>query len=112
MQVRLNLKFLKILLALSSPVFQAEFFGLAKDKSDKVLVQDATKDAIETMIDDVYLKKVDQLHKIVNLAEKYQMKSLMRKVVNHHSHFNLPWLICFLGLMRYQDHCFFAVPPS
>ena len=37
MQARLNLKFLKILLALASPVFQAEFFGLAKDKSDEVL---------------------------------------------------------------------------
>ena len=60
----------KIVLALASPVFQAEFFGLAKDKSDKVLVQDTTKDALEAMIDHVYLKKVDQLHEIVNLAEK------------------------------------------
>ena len=79
----------KIVLSLASPVFQAEFFGLAKDKSDEVMVQDTTKDAFEAMIDHVYMKKVDlkvpfhQLHEIVNLAEKYQMKSLMRKVVNH-----------------------------
>ena len=42
----------------------------AKDKSDEVLVQDTTKDALKAMLDHVYLKKVDQLHEIVNLAEK------------------------------------------
>ena len=70
----------KIVLALASPVFQAEFFGPAKDTSDEVWVQDTTKVAFATMIDHVYLKKVDlkvpfpELYEIVNLAEKYEMK--------------------------------------
>ena len=54
----------------SSCSLKLSFFGRVKDKHDEVLVQDTTKDALEAMIDHVYLKKVDQLHEIVNLAEK------------------------------------------
>ena len=79
----------KMVLAVASPVFQAEFFGLAKETSDMILVQDTTKEAFETMIDHVYLKNVTlkasfhRLYEIVNLAEKYEMQSLMKKVVEH-----------------------------
>ena len=45
------------LVTLDHGIFQ-EFFGLAKETSDMILVQDTTKEAFETMIDHVYLKNV------------------------------------------------------
>ena len=52
----------------SSCSLKLSFFGRVKDKHDEVLVQDTTKDALEAMIDHAYLKKVDQLHEIVNCS--------------------------------------------
>eukprot|EP00092_Neocalanus_flemingeri_P018750 GFUD01020307.1.p1 GENE.GFUD01020307.1~~GFUD01020307.1.p1 ORF type:complete len:289 (-),score=86.45 GFUD01020307.1:25-765(-) len=78
-----------MVLSVASPVFQAEFFGPAKEKSEVILVQDTTKEAFKMMMDHIYLKDVNldvsfpTMYQVVNLAEKYQMRSLMQKVVEH-----------------------------
>jgi len=79
----------KMVLAVASPVFQAEFFGLAKEVTDVIPVSDTTKEAFDTMLNHVYLKDVnldvsfEKIFEVVNLAEKYEMQSLMNKIVEH-----------------------------
>ena len=80
----------KIVLAVASSVFQAEFFGSAKETTERIVVEDTTRDAFETMINYVYLKDIDledfemdKLYDLVNLAEKYELKGLMRILVDH-----------------------------
>jgi len=76
----------KLILGLISPVFKNQFFGNAKDKEESIPVRQTTKEAFERMITYIYSKPVDwsgmtviELYDVVNLAEKYNISSLMEE---------------------------------
>ena len=77
----------KLILGLFSPVFKCEFFGAAKETKDTISVRQTTLVAFEKMIDHIYQKEIDwsqlsvlELFDVVNLAEKYDVTSLMEEM--------------------------------
>lgn len=77
----------KLILGLISPVFKNQFFGNAKDEEEIIPVRQTNKEAFEKMITYIYSKPVDwssmtviDLYDVVNLAEKYDVSSLMDEV--------------------------------
>jgi len=77
----------KLILAMGSPVFAAEFYGKLKETKDRIDVEDTTKEAFETMVDYIYGKGVDldyapvyKVFAVANMAEKYQINDLIMRV--------------------------------
>ena len=78
----------KIVLALASPVFKSEFFGLAKETKDTIPVKETTVKSFQRLIDFIYGKKIEwkdislfEMFDIVNLAEKYQIPELSEELI-------------------------------
>jgi len=72
-------------LALASPVFKTLFYEL--DVGDVIRVKNTTVDAFNTMVNFIYkkficftLKTTEELYKLVQLAEQYQLPSLRDEV--------------------------------
>ena len=74
-------------LALASPVFKKQFFGDAKETEDVIPVEQTTEESFKTMIYFVYGKEIDwkkmtveDLFDVANMAEKYNIETLMKEV--------------------------------
>eukprot|EP00092_Neocalanus_flemingeri_P031800 GFUD01034544.1.p1 GENE.GFUD01034544.1~~GFUD01034544.1.p1 ORF type:complete len:299 (-),score=76.61 GFUD01034544.1:11-907(-) len=77
----------KLLLGLFSEVFKRGFYGPAKETKDVVPVKETTVEAFEKMFDYIYRKDIKwgdlsllEMFDIANLAEKYDIPSLMEEV--------------------------------
>jgi hypothetical protein len=77
----------KLILGLISPGFKKQFFGNAKDEEEIIPVRQTNKEAFEKMITYIYSKPFDwssmtviDLYEFANLAEKYDVSSLMEEV--------------------------------
>ena len=77
----------KVIIAMGSPVFAKQFYGKLKETKEEIDIEETTQQSFKTMIDYIYGKTMDwksltveQVFAIGNLAEKYQVDELMKKV--------------------------------
>ena len=77
----------KVIIAMGSPVFAKQFFGKLKETKLEIDIEETTQQSFKTMIDYIYGKTMDwksltveQVFDIGNLAERYQVDELMKKV--------------------------------
>ena len=77
----------KFVLAMGSPVFMKQFYGLLKETDEMVSVKETNKESFAVMIDFLYGKEIDlktknveELFDVANVAEKYHINSLMDAV--------------------------------
>ena len=80
----------KLLLAGSSEVFRANFFGLMKMAGDFMVVKETTKEAFATLVDFIYwplgkeafslkhITSLEQLCDIIEISERYQVQDLVQ----------------------------------
>jgi len=78
----------KMILALVSDVFAKEFFGSMKEDKDDIDIKDASQEVFQAMVNFIYNKQVDMGEfdltfkcQLYNLAEKYNVKDLRRKII-------------------------------
>ena len=77
----------KVIIAMGSPVFAKQFYGKLKETKEEIDIEETTQQSFKTMIDYIYGKTMDwksltveQVFAIGNLAERYQVDELMKKV--------------------------------
>ena len=77
----------KVIIAMGSPVFAKQFYGKLKETKEEIDIEETTQQSFKTMIDYIYGKTIDwksltveQVFAIGNLAERYQVDELMKKV--------------------------------
>ena len=80
----------KLLLAGSSEVFRANFFGLMKMAGEFMVVKETTKEAFATLVDFIYwplgkeafslehITSLEQLCDIIEISERYQVQDLVQ----------------------------------
>ena len=77
----------KFIMAMGSPVCIKQFYGELRENKDEIIIKNTTKEAFVTMVDLFYGKEVDlatksieKLFDIANMAEKYQVDALKKKL--------------------------------
>jgi len=86
-KVKGEIKAHKYILAASSPVFKAMFFGPMKENKDVVEVKETSYEAFKKLIEYIYQVDIEckdisivELYDIVNLAERYDMPKLKEEL--------------------------------
>jgi len=86
-KVKGEIKAHKYILAASSPVFKAMFFGPMKENKDVVEVKETSYEAFKKLIEYIYHVDIEckdisivELYDIVNLAERYDMPKLKEEL--------------------------------
>ena len=77
----------KWIMAMGSPVCMKQFYGELRETSDEILIKKTTKSAFVTMVDTFYGKDImwmsksaEEIFRIADIAEKYQVNVLKEKV--------------------------------
>ena len=78
----------KFVLSLASDVFKREFYGSMKESGEGIKIVDASQEVFSVMVEFIYDKKLDWasfslslLASLYYLAEKYNIKDLMEKIL-------------------------------
>jgi len=86
-KVKGEIKAHKYILAASSPVFKAMFFGLMKENKDVIEVKETSYEAFKKLVEYIYHVDIEckdisivELYDIVNLAERYDMPKLKEEL--------------------------------
>lgn len=78
----------KLFLAMSSPVFEAMFFGGMPERNDPISISDVQPDSFKALLDYIYTDKVDlltfdQACELCYAAKKYMLPDLVDKCTNY-----------------------------
>lgn len=89
----------KLLLAMSSPVFEAMFYGDLAEKNDPIPIEDIQPEAFKILLKYIYtdnfeLESFDLTYKLWYCAKKYMLPSLVKKCVNYLRHGLSPKNVC------------------
>ncbi|KDR23977.1 BTB/POZ domain-containing protein 6-B-like isoform X2 [Zootermopsis nevadensis] len=89
----------KLILAMSSPVFEAMFFGGMAEKNDPILILDVQPDAFKALLEYIYtdavnLQSFDQACELCYAANKYMLPHLVGECTNYLWHDLFPKNAC------------------